>query len=139
MIKSKKEYDAVVGFIKRYDDVIKNEKDRLKNLNIPDNQIDVVMQPYFCKHESMKESVREYEQFRDGKFPDITNLSSIGRLLVAIRIYKNISQRELAEKLGISPTTVSRNEFNEYHEITVIRIQEVMEALGATLVSTIEL
>lgn len=42
-----------------------------------------------------------------------------------------MSQRDLAEKLGIDESGVSRDERNEYHGITTERAQRILDALGA--------
>ena len=41
-----------------------------------------------------------------------------------------MTQQELAERLGVLPSQVSRDERNEYYGATVERIQQVMEAMG---------
>ena len=46
------------------------------------------------------------------------NFSGIGRLLIALWIAKGLTQRELAERLEVSETQVSRDERNEYHGVT---------------------
>lgn len=47
-------------------------------------------------------------------------------------------QRELAERLGVSEAQVSRDEHNEYHGITVDRVQRVLDAMNETLTSQVE-
>jgi transcriptional regulator with XRE-family HTH domain len=44
-----------------------------------------------------------------------------------------MTQRQLAERLGVNETAVSRDERNEYHGITVDRATKVLEALGARI------
>ena len=68
----------------------------------------------------------------------ITRLTQIGRLLVALRIAHGLTQRGLAERLGISESLVSRDERNEYHGITVERAQRILDALGETVTVRVE-
>ena len=49
-----------------------------------------------------------------------------------------MSQRELAERLGVSEAQISRDERNKYHGITVDRAQRVLDAMGETLTSHVE-
>jgi transcriptional regulator with XRE-family HTH domain len=49
-----------------------------------------------------------------------------------------VSQRELAERLGIHESQVSRDERNEYHGVTVERANRILEALGVKLRSVVE-
>ncbi len=55
-----------------------------------------------------------------------------------MRIANGLSQKELAERLGVSEAQVSRDERNEYHGITVDRAQRVLDAMGETLTSHVE-
>jgi transcriptional regulator with XRE-family HTH domain len=49
-----------------------------------------------------------------------------------------MTQRELARRLEVDETAVSRDERNEYHGITVDRARKVLEALGVRLVTRVE-
>jgi transcriptional regulator with XRE-family HTH domain len=69
--------------------------------------------------------------------PCLENLQGLGQLLVGLRIARGISQRELARRLDIAESQVSRDERNEYHGISVERASRVLQALGARLVSQI--
>jgi transcriptional regulator with XRE-family HTH domain len=75
---------------------------------------------------------------RRRKFPVPTRLTSIGRLLIALRIAQGLTQRELAERLGISESLVTRDERNEYHGITVERAQRILDALSETVTARVE-
>ena len=59
-------------------------------------------------------------------------------LLIALRIARGISQRQLAERLGVHESQVSRDERNEYHGITLDRAARVLDALGVDLRSTVQ-
>ena len=66
------------------------------------------------------------------------NSQGIGRLLIAVRIAQGMTQRELAERLAVHESQVSRDERNEYHGITVERASRILEALGVTVRSIVE-
>ena len=68
----------------------------------------------------------------------MTNFEGMGRLLIALRISQGLSQRELAERLGVHESTVSRDERNEYHGITLERTAKVLAALGVTLSTSVQ-
>ena len=57
----------------------------------------------------------------------------------SLRIAKGISQRELASRLGVHESQVSRDERNEYHGITLDRANRILEALRVTLHTTVEM
>jgi transcriptional regulator with XRE-family HTH domain len=62
------------------------------------------------------------------RVPLITRLTEIGRLLITLRIAQGLTQRELAARLDISESLVSRDERNEYHGLTVERAQWIPDA-----------
>ena len=66
---------------------------------------------------------------RRGELGTLTSLTSIGRWLIGVRIAKGLSQKELAELLGVSEAQVSRDERNEYHGITVERAQHILQTM----------
>lgn len=74
----------------------------------------------------------------DSQAPASGPLSGVARLLIAVRIAGGLSQRELAERLGVHETQVSRDERNEYHGITVERANRILEALGVELRTVVE-
>jgi integrase len=82
--------------------------------------------------------IEEYEKLKRGDFGDLTNLYGIGRTLVALRIFKGMKQSELAAKLQVKESQVSRDESNEYHGASVEKIQKVLDVLGVTLKTKVE-
>jgi transcriptional regulator with XRE-family HTH domain len=84
-------------------------------------------------HAQLEEEVEWYERVRRREFTISHDVRNIGRTLIALRIANGLSQRELAEKLGVSEAQVSRDERNEYHGITIERAQRVLEAMGESL------
>jgi transcriptional regulator with XRE-family HTH domain len=62
-----------------------------------------------------------------------SDFRGLGHLLVSLRIAKGISQRELARRLYIHESQVSRDERNEYFGITLERAIRVLDALNVRL------
>ena len=75
---------------------------------------------------------------RGGEFEELLNFQGMGRMLIALRIHRGMSQRELAERLGVHESQVSRDERNEYNGITLERLTKVVEAFGVALRTTVE-
>lgn len=85
------------------------------------------------------QELEAYERLKRGDFGQLVNLKGLGRQLIALRIARGLTQRQLAERLGVHESQVSRDERNDYHGITVERAQRVLEALSAQMKSTFEL
>ncbi|WP_037289493.1 helix-turn-helix domain-containing protein [Saccharibacillus sacchari] len=139
MIKTEAAYRKAISKLKEDLAFIQQEKDRFQALGLNDEQIERAIEPQIAFHEQMKEEVAYYERIKRGEFAPIWNLSEIGRTLIAYRIYIGLSQQELAARLNISETQVSRDERNEYYGATTERIQAVMQAMGMRVVSKVEL
>ena len=59
-------------------------------------------------------------------------------MLIGLRIARGMTQRELARRMDVDETAVSRDERNEYHGITVERARKVLDALEVRLVTRVE-
>jgi len=59
-------------------------------------------------------------------------------LLVALRIAQGVSQRELAKRLEVHESQVSRDERNEYFGITLERAIKILDGLNVRLRTKVE-
>ena len=96
-------------------------------------QVERGLEATLSYHAQLAEEVNWYERVRRREIAPLRNLTQIGRLLIGLRIANGLSQRELAERLCVAESQVSRDERNEYHGVTMERAQRVLDALGETL------
>jgi DNA-binding XRE family transcriptional regulator len=87
-------------------------------------------------HQDLVEEIKVYEAIKRGDLRAVARLGTLGQQMIGLRIAKGLSQRELAARLGVHETQVSRDERNEYHGLTLDRATRIMEALGVRLVSS---
>jgi DNA-directed RNA polymerase specialized sigma subunit len=113
MIRSENEYQQAVLRLKEESQRIKDQQKHLQGMDLSKEEIKRVLDPVRSFHEQLKEEVASYEKLKRGEFDEIRNFEGIGRLLVALRIAQGLSQRELAERLEIHESQVSRDERNE--------------------------
>ena len=139
MIRNEAEYKKAVEKLKAEKARLLDMRQRLIDRGLAKAEIKRAMDPVESFHLQFAEEVESYEKLRRGEFDELVNLRGLGHLLIALRIAQGISQKELAEKLGTSDSQVSRDERNEYHGITLDRINKVLEALGAQLSSTVNI
>ena len=138
MIRSEKEYREAVERLRQDEEVLALQKDKLERLGLSEVEVRRALEPMLSFRAQLEEEVEWYERVRRRDFGIIRDLSAVGTLLIALRIANGLSQRELAEKLGVSESQVSRDERNEYHGITVDRAQKVLDAMNETLTSRVE-
>jgi ribosome-binding protein aMBF1 (putative translation factor) len=112
---------------------------RLKEAGLKDDEIKRVIDPMESFHPQLQEEVESYERLKRGEFDDLENLRGLGHLLISVRITQGISQRELARRLGVHESQVSRDERNEYFGITLERAVKVLDALNVKLHTKVEM
>ena len=139
MIHNEKEYVEAVERIAQEKQRLGDQKAELKAMGLGPAEIKRALDPMVSFHQQLEEEVRSYERLKRGEFDEVSNLRGLGPLLVSLRIARGLTQRQLAEKLGVHESQVSRDERNEYHSITVERAARILEALGAEVLSHVEL
>lgn len=80
----------------------------------------------------LREQIEEYEALKSGRYT-VLGLESLGELplaLIKARIAAGISQKELADRLGIKEQQIQRYEDTEYASASFTRLKEVSQALG---------
>ncbi len=110
----------------------------MKAAGFNSQQMKLAIDPLISFTLQLREEVEEYEKLKRGQFDTFVNLSGLGRTLIALRIYKGMTQKDLAEKLGVSEPQVSRDERNEYHGSSIEKIQRVLDVLEVKIQSKIE-
>lgn len=137
MIRNEAEYQEAVLRLADEQKRLKAQRVKLNELDLSQEEIKRVLDPMKSFHEQLKEEVASYERLQRGEFEELQNFEGLGRLLIALRISKGISQRELAERLGVHESQVSRDERNEYHGVTVDRAKRILEGLGAEVTTRV--
>ena len=137
MIRNKNEYKDAVRRLGEQKERLKQQAAQLKQTKLSKDAIKRVLDPVRSFHEQIKEEVASYERLKRGEFDELQNFAGIGRLLIALQIAKGLTQHELAERLEVSETQVSRDERNEYHGVTVERANRILEALDVEVTSAV--
>jgi ribosome-binding protein aMBF1 (putative translation factor) len=85
--------------------------------------------------EELREELAEYDALRSGKVgvPELTSLAELPEALIRARIAVGLTQKGLAERLGLKEQQVQRYEATQYAGVSLERIQEVAEALGVKI------
>ena len=75
--------------------------------------------------------VAEYDTLRQGKVRALKadSIVGIGAALIKARIVRNLTQKELAERLAIAEQQVQRYEATQYRWVAAERLQQVADAL----------
>ena len=138
MIRNEAEYQEALRRLEQDRQVAAKQREALVGFGLTEEEVERGMEPLLSFQAQLAEEVEWYENVRRRNFPVIRRLTDVGRLLIALRIANGISQRELADRLGVSESVVSRDERNEYHGITVERAQRILDALRQGIVVQVD-
>lgn len=138
MIRNENEYREAVRRLDEEKARLEQHRDHLTSMGLSADEVKTALDPMRSFHAQFKEEVESYERLKRGEMAELMNLHGLGLTLVGLRIARGLSQRELAERLGIHESQVSRDERNEYHGITVERAARVLDALGVRLISAFD-
>jgi transcriptional regulator with XRE-family HTH domain len=81
--------------------------------------------------DDLREELRAYERLSSGKPVSLIggSFADLPRLLIQARIARGLSQKELAERLGMKEQQLQRYEATDYASASIARLHQVMEAL----------
>jgi len=82
--------------------------------------------------DELHSQMREYDDLRQGRAPvgGLLTLDDLPRLLVRARIAAGLSQRVLAERLGLKEQQIQRYEATAYASASLSRLRQVASLLG---------
>src|SRR5271165_5846096 len=139
MIRNETEYQEASARVADERNRLADHRARLKEAGLSDEEIKRVIDPMESFHLQLKEEVESYERLKRGEFEELENFRGFGHLLISLRIAKGISQRDLARRLDVHESQVSRDERNEYFGITLERAIRILDALNVRLHSKVEI
>ncbi len=138
MIRNESEYQEAVRRLHDERARLKDHKARLEGMGLGAEEVKRAIDPLRSFHDQLAEELESYERLKRGDIAELMNLHGLGHALIALRIALGLTQRELATRLGVHESQVSRDERNEYHNITVDRASRILDALGVRMRSAFE-
>jgi ribosome-binding protein aMBF1 (putative translation factor) len=89
----------------------------------------------------LEEDLREYESLQgsDSTTIEINSFEDLPKALIQARIAAGLTQKQLAEKLGIKEQQIQRYEASDYAGVGLDRIQDICKALGISVKSSLSL
>jgi DNA-binding XRE family transcriptional regulator len=136
MIKNEREYRITKGEVGRFQQALSNLLAQPVTAD-PDEQWKrrVFEDAFRSQLADLEAEVEEFELLRINP-PQTLSVSSLSELpaaLIRARIAAGLTQRELAERLGLKEQQVQRYEATDYESAKLTRLVEVASALGVEL------
>lgn len=134
MIKNERQYKFTQTQVKRFERTLAELRSR--------NPEDTGLHPLVAKAQEdavsgqiadLKEELHLYESMRAGAFSldQLEVVSELSSMLIGARIAQGISQKELAERIGLKEQQIQRYEATDYASASLGRIMEVVNGLKA--------
>jgi transcriptional regulator with XRE-family HTH domain len=138
MIRNKKDYQKALRRLGEEEKRLEDHRTRLIKAGLSSSKVNDALTPISSLKEQLIEDITCYERMQLGEVGELRNLHGLGKALVAVRIMQGLIQRELAERLDVHETQVSRDERNEYRGVTMDRAARILDTLGVELRSVFE-
>ena len=83
----------------------------------------------------LENELLEYESLKAGKFrlDSLKVVADLPSVLIKARIAQGLSQKELAERIGLKEQQIQRYEATDYASANLARIQEVASAFNVDI------
>ena len=80
----------------------------------------------------LESELREYESLKAGRFQwdSLSVVADLPSILIKARIARGLSQKDLAERIGLKEQQIQRYEATDYATANLARIKEVVNAFG---------
>ena len=138
MIRNESEYQHASARLAEERNRLAEHRARLKETGMSDEEIKRVIDPMASFHLQLKEEVESYERLKRGNLTNWRTFEGSDTCSIAVRIAQGISQRELARRLDVHESQISRDERNEYFGITLERAAKILDVLNVRLHTKVE-
>ena len=82
----------------------------------------------------LESEMREYESLKAGEFQldELNVFSDLPNVLIKARIAQGLSQKDLAQRIGVKEQQIQRYEATDYSSASLARVREVASVLYGT-------
>ena len=133
MIRNETEYKEASTLLSEQRERLSAYRISLRESGVTEEAIQQSVSPTESFHLHLSEEVEGYELLQQGRPAAVANRNGLGLLLVSLRASQGLTQGELAKRLGVEESRVSRDERNEYFGITLERATRILEALNVRI------
>lgn len=135
MITNERQYRITKGWLKKFEAAATGHEQSEPAADVHPQIHQAGTDALRSEADALREQLREYERLRAGRVKQRTlgSLTELPKALIEARIAAHVTQKGLATRLGVAEQQVQRWEANEYAGVSVQRIQQIADALGASI------
>jgi transcriptional regulator with XRE-family HTH domain len=138
MITNEREYRITKSALRGFED-------SLKQMNTPNpgedlNLLEAMRDAMEGEVDTLRSQLAEYEAFRSGEIKSFAvEFEHFADALIRARIAAQLTQKQLAELIGVKEQQIQRYEAQEYEPASFARLKEIVWALGLKVELTVTL
>jgi HTH-type transcriptional regulator/antitoxin HigA len=135
MITNERQYKISRSQAVRFEDAIKNFSElKLVKQGWDPLLVKAQLDALHSQLEELRNEIKQYELLKSGEITQLsaTTASEIGNRLVEARIAQGLSQKTLADRLGMKEQQVQRYEQERYKSASLSRLTEICDALNVS-------
>jgi len=139
MITNERQYRIANAELKRFEEALAGQKDAGPSPDVHPRIHQAMLDGTASERDELRAQLTRYDNLRSGRVAERT-LNSLRELPIALieaRIAARLTQRELAEQLGVPEQQVQRWEANSYGGVGIERLQEIADALKLEMLETV--
>lgn len=139
MIANERQYRISKAELRRFEEASASRQDYEPSEGVDPRMREVMAAALESQAETLRSEIERYEDLRDGRVSQrqLEGFLDLLTALVEARIAAGLTQRALAERLGLQEQQVQRWEANLYSGVGMERLQEVADALGMQVRETV--
>ena len=133
MIKNERQYRITRAQANRFSEALRSfETEAVHQSAVHPRLLSVQKEALQSQLSDLRAEIQEYETLKAGNFAleQLKGISELPTLLIKARIASGLSQRDLADRLGLKEQQIQRYEATDYASASFTRIGEVVSALG---------
>lgn len=135
MIKNERQYRITRAEADRFERALAELQAKVAQPGMPRMLLEGEINGLRSQLDDLRAQLEEYGVLKAGKqtLLEVNSLDELPSALIQARIAADLSQRELADRLGIKEQQVQRYEATNYESASVARLRDVCHALGVNI------
>ena len=139
MITNERQYRIAKAELRRFEEAIEVQQASAPSEGVDPRIHKAMGASLQSEVDGLRDQIKRYEDLRDGRVNkrELEGLRDLPTALIEARIAAGLTQKALAERLGIQEQQIQRWEANLYSGVGVERLQEVADAMGMGVRETV--
>ena len=132
MIRNERQYRFTKTQVRRFEETLTELKSRdSENTDVHPLIAKAQVDAASSQLADLREQLREYESLKSGKFDfsELMVVTNLPAMLIKARIARGMTQRDLAERIGLKEQQIQRYEATDFASASLGRIHDVVEGL----------